>query len=111
MVVHVPKDGQWTNDSDAWRITRNENHRVLIVEGAALTFHSAHQHKHLILRTASPTDIPLLTVDNVLVTFAADPRADIGGVAAGNSRLGHGESTEDFTVQQWLKPLLLLLDR
>lgn len=50
-----------------------------------------------------------LAVEDVVVTIATHVQFNIGGVTAGDLRLGHEESGSNLAVQQRAEPLLLLL--
>ena len=53
--------------------------------------------------------VPLAAVDDVLVTVPHDRALDVGGVARGDSRLGHRERRPDLARQQPCQPPRLLL--
>ena len=77
------------------------------VGGVAL----AHEDGDSAARIGGVGGVPLVAVDDVLVTVAHDARFDVGGVAGRHVGLGHRETRADLAGQQRFQPARLVLGR
>ena len=107
--VIVAEDRQHAFDLDAGRVQRHQHHRVLAVAAQALVGREAHEDADLAAWVAHAGAPPLLAVDDDVVAVEQGRRLHVGGIAAGDIRLGHEEHAADITGQQRREPLGLLL--
>ena len=91
-------------------VARHQDHRLLAVSGRRRVG-LAHEDEEPAARTAGARGPPLAPVEDVGVAVAEDGTLDVGGIARGHARLGHGEGGADGPGQQRLEPLLLLRRR
>mmetsp|Transcript_120274 Transcript_120274/g.218578 ORF Transcript_120274/g.218578 Transcript_120274/m.218578 type:complete len:201 (+) Transcript_120274:643-1245(+) len=109
MVVNVTEHPKWSPDGHTRRISRDEHHGVAVVEFAAGALGDSEHDEDLALGTAGATDVPLVAVDDVLVSVTHKGGADVCRITARHSGLCHCICAADGSLQQWLEPLLLLL--
>mmetsp|Transcript_96916 Transcript_96916/g.269614 ORF Transcript_96916/g.269614 Transcript_96916/m.269614 type:complete len:329 (-) Transcript_96916:362-1348(-) len=109
VVVDVAEESKWPHDGHTLCVAGDEDHGVAVVERATTGHGASQEDKYLALWPAGTADVPLVPVDDVLVPIAHDGRADVGGIAACNPRLGHGVRAANGAFQERLQPPLLLL--
>mmetsp|Transcript_4127 Transcript_4127/g.7717 ORF Transcript_4127/g.7717 Transcript_4127/m.7717 type:complete len:257 (-) Transcript_4127:476-1246(-) len=108
--VGVAEDLEGAFHSDAGVGERDQNHRVLLVSGLVIRVAvPAHEDEHLQFGVAPVARPPLLAVEDQPVLRLSDGRAHVGGVAAGDSRLGHSEAAPDALLHEGLEVGRLLL--
>mmetsp|Transcript_2420 Transcript_2420/g.4454 ORF Transcript_2420/g.4454 Transcript_2420/m.4454 type:complete len:264 (+) Transcript_2420:205-996(+) len=101
MVMLVSKERQRPQNVDTWRVPRDKDHRKLCVlwpTGGC----PPQEHKYFALGSDGPGDVPLVTVDHIVIPLSNDPCADVRGVGGCNARLRHGKSRPYFPLQKRL---------
>ncbi len=93
----------------ALRIGRHQDHRMLAVLVLAAGLH--HHDVDGAARIASARRPPFFAVQYIVVAVALAAQRDVGGVRGSDIRLGHQIGRADFSVEQRLQPLFLLLGR
>mmetsp|Transcript_66909 Transcript_66909/g.211764 ORF Transcript_66909/g.211764 Transcript_66909/m.211764 type:complete len:428 (+) Transcript_66909:146-1429(+) len=100
---------------DTGRVHRHEDDggRSMTPRLCAWSSCPPHEDADLAVQAPGSRDPPLAAVDDVLAggLIPHYRGADVGGVARGHARLGHGEARADAPIQQRLQPALLLLHR
>ena len=111
--VEVAEAGEHAEDSNPWRVERNEDQAVtamaiLTVAGAGGEVRDADEEPEPAQRMAETGGPPLAPVEHELVAFDSDGRGEIRRIARGDSGLGHAERRADLSGKQRAQPALLL---
>mmetsp|Transcript_16210 Transcript_16210/g.31383 ORF Transcript_16210/g.31383 Transcript_16210/m.31383 type:complete len:436 (-) Transcript_16210:53-1360(-) len=106
--VRVSKGLHRAHNCNAWGVSRNKNHRLLLERGSiGICF--AHKDENLTMARPRSRDPPLTTIDNIMPSATLDAYANVAGITTGDRRLSHGKSRLNFSIKERLEPLGFLL--
>jgi alkylation response protein AidB-like acyl-CoA dehydrogenase len=103
VLVLAAEDRVGAPDPDPGGVGGHDDHRLLAV-GGRRGVGLAHRDEQRAARVCGAAAPPLGPVDHVLVTVEHQARGDVGGVGAGDRRLGHREGRADLAAQQRVEP-------
>ena len=106
--VLVTEDGRLPFDMHSGTVHRDQHHRLATVR-IGVGVGEPHHDGHLATTRGGARAEPFPTGDPILVTFANDAGADVGGIRAGDIGLGHREAGSNLAIQQWRQPGRFLL--
>ena len=109
--IVISKDGQGTQNSDAWCVSRNNDHRLLPVAICIIRIAFPHKNKYFTARIIRPRRPPFTAINHVLITIPHNRCFNIGRIRRRHRGFSHRKARTNFAAQQGLEPLFLLLRR